>query len=253
LPEGFLTGRGLFETMHCVHGKVFLLEDHLARLAKSCPVVALKSPPAAKLKKAVKSVIRKNHLNHAVIRLNVFNQQGSAGIFVFARKLPKRARRGFSVILLDREKTGVSALSTVKSLNHYFYSRLTRLAKELGFDEALFLNSRSEVAEGSRTNVFVVKKGQILTPPLTCGCLPGITRNMAIGLARNSHIPVFERRILPKELFTSDEIFLTNALVGIMPVFRLNKRLVSKGRVGDVTKIIAAAYEKEVVQACGLG
>lgn len=248
--EGFLYGQGLFETMRCYRGKVFALDRHLKRLIQSCPVLGMEAPQKRKLEKAVYSVIRKNHLKDAYLRLNVFKHFHGTCIFVFAGKLslPTEChyKKGFSVMLSKEEGIGISVLNGVKSLNHYFYVRLSNLAKQKGFNEAFFLNSHGEVVEGSRTNIFLVKNKKVLTPHLSCGCLPGITRGLVIETLKRLSIPLAECKIYPKELLRQDEIFVTNSLIGVMPVTRIDKRRVADGKVGAVTKLVMKAYEKIV-------
>lgn len=257
LEEGFLQGQGLFETMRCYAGKVFALERHLKRLVESSPVLDIKAPSRKLLEKAVLSVIRGNHLSDGVIRLSVSKHGGGTRLLCFSRgislPIPSQYKNGFCAALFRDERIGMSVLNGVKSLNHYFYIRLSLRAKQKGFDEAFFLNGRAEVVEGSRTNIFLVKENKVLTPDLASGCLPGVTRAVVIGLLERSKIPVVEAKILPKELFSCDEIFVTNSLVGVIAVTRLDKRKVGAGLVGRVTKKIMAAYEKEVEKECFLG
>lgn len=256
LSEGLLYGQGLFETMRCYRGKVFALDRHLKRLIHSCPVLGIEAPQEKNLKKAVNSVVRKNHLKDAYLRLNVFKHSHRTRIFVFARKLSlpagRQYKKGFSVILSNEERIGVSVLNGIKSLNHYFYIRLSDLAKQKGFDEAFFLNSHNEVVEGSRTNIFLVKNKKVLTPHLSCGCLPGITRGVVIEALTRLRVPLVERKIHPRELFRQDEIFVTNSLIGVMPVTRIDKERVGDGKVGALTKLVIEAYEKIVEQECFL-
>ena len=148
------------------------------------------------------------------------NSRKGTGIFVFSRNLhlpsKRRYKEGFSVMLEKKERLGVSFLNNLKTLNHFFYNHLTQLARQRGFDEAFFLNVYGEVVEGARTNIFLVREGKVSTPSVSCGCLPGITRAKVIDLLKRLKIPILQRRILPKELFSQDEIFVTNSLLGVM-------------------------------------
>ncbi len=254
LAEGLLIGQGLFETMRCYDGKVFALDKHLKRLLESCPVLRIKRPSLKDLKKAVLCVVEKNRLTNAYIRLNVFKNGEDSSIFVFAKRLslpgPVKYKRGFSVTLFRDERIGLSPLNNVKSLNHYFYSRLSRMAADLGFDEAVFMNARGEIVEGSKTNIFLVKGNKVSTPEITSGCLPGITRAIAIECLKRSGFSVRERKILPGELYSQDEIFVTNSLIGIMPVTRLDNKPVGSGRPGVITQEIMNVYKNEVEKEC---
>ncbi len=251
--EGFLYGQGLFETMRLADGKVFLLEEHLDRLIASCPVVGLKAPSKRLLAEAVRAVIKKNRLDDAAIRLNVFKSSVRTSIFVFARKFivpgAKEVARGFRVLLNREERVSPSALNNVKSLNHYFYNRLTQWANKYGCDEALFLNAQGRLVEGSRTNIFLVKGNRVRTPALSCGCLAGVTRAEVTRLLKTTGLSVRETGIQPRELFYQDEIFVTNSLIGVMPVTRLDGRPVGGGVLGAVTELARNMYEKGVEKA----
>ncbi len=252
--EGFLYGQGLFETMRCYNGRVFCLKEHLRRLIKGCPLLGMRPPAFKKLEKAIFSVIKANHLKDAYIRLNVYKGISKVRLLVFAKKLlspsDTKYKRGFSVVLFKDERIGDSALNKVKSLNHYFYNRLSSLAKAGGFDEALFLNSSMEVVEGSRTNLFLVKGLRVLTPQISCGCLPGITRAAVIKILKKIKVPVIEAKIFPEKLFSCDEMFVTNSLIGVMPVSRLDRRPMGKGAPGELTRKIMQAYQERVEKEC---
>lgn len=248
--EGFLYGAGLFETMRVSNGKIFALGRHIRRLQTSSPVIGLKPPSESSVRKAIVRMIKKNGLRQAALRVNYFKKEKGAGLFIFAREwsLPsfEKYARGFSVVLEKKETIGATALSGVKSLNRLFYQRLSVRARALGFDEALFLNAKGEVVEGTRTNVFLVKGGQVATPALICGCLPGVTRDVVIKILKRLGVAVRERRVLARELYAADEIFVTNSLLGIMPVTHLDKKSVGKGNPGVWCEKITALYKKEV-------
>ncbi|MFH0876992.1 MAG: aminotransferase class IV [Candidatus Omnitrophota bacterium] len=248
--EGVVYGQGLFETMRCFEGKVFALDRHLERLIRSCPVMGLARPFRLVLARAVVAVIRKNRLKNASLRLNVSKAGRGLHICVFARKFsapgPEVIRKGFSAFLAQDRILGASKLSNVKSLNHYFYISLTRLAQQKGFDEALFLNHRAELVEGSRTNVFLVKNSRVRTPALSCGCLPGVTRAIALQICQALKIPARQDRITAQEIFRQDEIFVTNSLIGIMPLTRIDKKPVGGGKPGPLSEKIRTYYEKLV-------
>ncbi len=123
-----LIGHGLFETMLCVNGCVFALQEHLDRLKKSCPVVGIKAPSKSLLVDAVVRVVKKNKLSDAALRLNLCVGKERTHIFIFARPLElirdEKYKKGFSAILYKDERIGISKLNSVKSLNHYFYFSL---------------------------------------------------------------------------------------------------------------------------------
>jgi len=247
---------GLFETMRSFKGRVFALDEHLRRLRRSCPVMGMRAPLKYALEKTVKEAIKKWGLEDAYVRLEVFKKPKGQGIFVLTKKISLPAlgkyRQGFSLALYQGGALGRPPYHRIKSLDHSFYTGLTCWARERGFDEALFLNGRSYLVEGSRTNVFLVKDGGVVTPAVSCGCLPGVTRGLVMRLLKKLKIRVKEARIPLKDIFCQDEIFVTNSLMGVMPATRVNNKPVGSGRVGELTRLAMSAYEKEIEKQCFL-
>lgn len=243
---------GLFETMRSFGGRVFALDEHLGRLIRSAPLIGMKAPLKKVLEKAVKDAVKNGGLKDAYVKLDVFKQ----GICVLIKKLSLpsigKYRQGFSLVLYKGGALGLPPFHRIKSLNHSFYTGLTSWARERGYDEAFFSNASGYLVEGSRTNIFLVKDGCVATPAVSCGCLPGVTRMLAIEFLKRRKIKVKEARIPLKELFLQDEIFVTNSLIGIMPVTRVGNKPVGSGRVGSLTKLVMAAYEKEIEKQCFL-
>jgi branched-subunit amino acid aminotransferase/4-amino-4-deoxychorismate lyase len=145
-----------------------------------------------------------------------------------------------------------SPLSGVKSLNRPFYQGLTRWARRKNCDEAFFLNTRGELVEGARTNIFLIKGSNVKTPALSCGCLPGVTRSVVIKILKKMGYSFRQAKIRSSELFSGDEIFVTNSLIGVMPVTRLDGKRVGSGFAGSLTRRVKKAYEKEVEKRCHL-
>ncbi len=255
LSPGVLYGQGVFETMRCHHGKVFLFESHLKRLAHGSGLLGIAAPSRRRIREAVRQVIEGNRLREAAIRLNLCAGVSRNHLFVFARPLPDLRRlraRGLSACQVKDQWLGQTFLAGAKSFNRFFYEHFSALAKKKGFDEVFFGNSRGEVAEGSRSNIFIVRKGGVRTPPLGAGCLPGVTRFVAIDIMKDEGIPVREQAIGPGDLFSADEIWCTNALWGVLSVTRLDHRKVGKGKPGPVAQKIAQIYDNRVEKECAV-
>ena len=120
--------------------------------------------------------------------------------------------------------------------------------KERRADEGFFFNEENFLTEGIISNVFIVYKDSILTPDLKCGILPGITRGVVIELALNMGFKVAEKKIKEQNLFQAEEIFITNSLLEVMPVVRVNDIPIGDGKPGKITKEIQRAYKKLVVE-----
>ncbi len=245
---------GVFETLRCYDGCVFAQRLHLARLIRGCPVVGIEPPEKTLLELALRTIVKEKHLKNARLRLKVVHSKAAPQVVVSAQKLAglEKARKGFSVFLSEGKAFRAGKISGVKSLDRRFYERLFRQAQNRGDDEALFCNNKGYVVEGTRANVFIVRGQTILTPPLDSGCLPGITRQIVLGILKKMGVRCLERPIRVQEIFGADEIFLTNSVIEIVAVCRLNGKNVGTGSVGAITGKARDAYQKEVEKACGL-
>ena len=230
---GFLYGYGLFETMLAKKGRVLFLEEHLERLFKSAKKIALpiKQTPS-QFTKAIYQEIKPIKSRLTYIRLNAWaGQKGSEFDIITKKYTPPSLQeysQGWKITLAQNQINENSQLAQIKSLN-YLGNYLTRIeAQKKGFNEALFLNTKGFIAEGTRSNIFLVKNGTLLTPSLNCGVLNGIIRQQIIKIAKQNKIPLKETCLKIKDLQSAQEIFLTNSLIGIMPVreagnFKLKK------------------------------
>lgn len=249
-----MPARGCFETMRCDSLKVFALDAHLARLRKGCATLGMAPPSRMLLKNLLAAAIGKKYFKTARLRLSVSKAKRGVKIAIVVKKLgvSKNVNKGFSVVLAQEKIRGPGPAAGVKSLSRCFHERLFKKAKKLKCDEAVFCNSRGDVVEGTRTNIFIVAKGAVMTPSLDSGCLPGITRKIVIRCLQKMKMPFRARRVVPADLIDADEVFLTNAVIGVVPVVRLNKKGIGRGTAGSVTKKIAAVYNKEVEKKCRL-
>lgn len=248
--DGFLSAQGVFETMRSYDGCIFALERHLDRLIAGCVLSSIRPPSKQKLHRVVLSLVKKNRLKNARVRLTVSKKPGGSRVFAFAAglRLARTPAKGFSIIVSRSERRGISVMNTIKSCSRGFYERLYRQARQKGRDEALFLNARGAVVEGTRTNIFMVRNGIVYTPPLSSGCLPGITRSIVIDQTLQSGIVVRQKQIYPRELRKADEIFLTNSVIEIMPVIKLDGQVLSSAKHGKITLDLMKRYKNLVRQ-----
>ena len=245
LGPGFLYGWGLFETMRSYHSAIPYLDGHLKRLIGSCRALDIRRPVSLSgLKQSIHKTVRVNRLTDAYVRLTVSKAEQGADILIMAKKYrPYSSRKysqGFSACVGEFHQSENSFLASHKTTNYLFY-RLNLLgAQTKGFDEALILNNRGYVTEGSRSNVFLVKEGSLFTPSLDCGCLAGITRMAIFDLARRYHIKICEGNFTTQDLYSADEVFLTNSLMGIMPLASLGQK-----KVGNKTRTLTLFLRKK--------
>ncbi|MFH1692012.1 MAG: aminotransferase class IV [Candidatus Omnitrophota bacterium] len=239
----FLNERGVFETMRSYDGSVFALDRHLRRLRKGCVLLKIPPPGKAELEAAVLGLIKINHLKDARIRLTVIVRAGRLHVFVLASGISPCAR-GYNVMVMHKPRRKASVLSRVKLCRRDFCERLYQKAVTQGYQEALYLDPQGFVVEGARTNVFVVINGALWTPILTVGCLPGVTRSIVIEQACQAGLVVRQRKISVRDLARAQEVFLTNAVIGVMPVVKLDAQMVSSGKIGTITMRLKKRYEK---------
>ena len=269
--HGFLYGYGLFETMRAYNGKVFLLGRHLKRLFESAELLGLDGALAGiDLERACFDVLKGNNLKDARMRLTV--TRGDAGAFPGMRQdaaasvlitataytpLPAEAyEKGYKALISSFRRDSGSLLSGLKSTGYLLSVLAKKEAVDAGMDEALLLNERGFIAEGSISNVFFVAHGELFTPPAESGILPGITREAVLELATGSKIRAAEADIRAEDLSRFDEAFLTNSVLEIMPLVAVRDKAgktvsFGSGKPGEITKRLISAYREMVARETG--
>jgi branched-chain amino acid aminotransferase len=259
--HGLLYGDGVFEGIRVYHGKVFRLKEHIDRLYDSARSIWLEIPMGREaLTAAVEETVKVNQKQNGYIRLIVTRGTGTLGldprkcdpqiviivddISLYPQELYDN---GLEIITAATIRSHPAALSPrVKSLN-YLNNILAKIeAIRGGCLEALMLNHKGEVAECTGDNVFVVKNGQIRTPPIDAGILEGVTRNAVIELARGAGLDVREMVLTRHDVFTADELFLTGTAAEIIPVVKCDGRPIGPGKPGPVTKQLRARFQELV-------
>ena len=223
LSDAFLFGHGAFETVRTHRGRPLLFTAHHARLAAACAALDLAPPaPAAELADRVTRLLASVRLPDAAVKIVRYRELNRTAELITARTLPYSAPdylRGFRVMTLRQgERDG--RLTGLKTLN-YLENRLARqTARAADFDEALFVTPAGRVLEGSSTSVFLVKDGHAHTPPLSSGVLPGVARARVLALIGPER--AHETAFTLEDLLAAEEVFLTNSLMGVMPVCTLD-------------------------------
>ena len=259
LDYGFLYGYGLFETMRAYGGRVFRLDNHLRRLARSAEVLGLPIG-TLNLEDAVMDTIQANQLSEARIRIAISIGEGGMvpdpstcnrpTVLILAghyQPYPEEVyEKGFRAVVSSIRRNSGSPLSRLKSAN-YLESLLARQeARAAGVNEALCLNEKGFLAEASMSNIFLVTNGILRTPGQESGILPGITRETILELAPPLGINTLEDNIRLDELSQAEEAFLTNSLIEVMPLTELEGKPIGSGRPGSVTERLMAAYRELV-------
>jgi branched-chain amino acid aminotransferase group I len=259
LDRGLLYGYGLFETMRSYGGHVFRLEQHHHRLCEGAALLALEVPislPA--LGEAIAAVLQRNGLTDASLRLTLTAgpseaaEPSNAQVVLFAGESTEYPEalyeRGMAAVISPIRRNETSPLSRVKSLNYLDNLLAREEARRRGADESLLLNSQGFVAEGSASNVFVVRNGALLTPSVQSGALPGITRQVVLELAAEVGLEVKEIEVELEALFEATEAFLTSSLKEVMPLTRLDGRAVGSGRPGPVSERLRCLHRELVIR-----
>lgn len=257
--HGFLYGDGVYETMRVYDGVVFMFDEHLSRLFRSSSLIGLDIPKDInEIKTAVFETLKANSLKDAYLRITVSRGSGPIGLdpdlcpqptFVIIAEPMKEYPssfydKGIKVIVAKTRRNLKEALDPrIKSLN-FLNNILAKIeAKEGSAYEAIMLNHLGHIAEGTISNVFFHKDGILCTPSIDCGILDGITRGLVIDLAVREGLRVKEGFFSHEDLMSSDEVFITNTTLEVMPVSIVD----SKGfKVGEVSRLLRRTYRKEV-------
>lgn len=249
--HGFLYGDGVFEGVRAYGGRVFRLDEHLTRLYESAKSIMLEIPESFnELKAATLETIRRNNLRDAYLRLVVSRGTGDLGLD--PRKCPKATtviiassivlypqelyEKGLSIITVATRRNVPDALDPkIKSLN-YLNNVLVKIeANRAGVMEAVMLNAQGYVSEGTADNIFIVRRGRVLTPPAYVGALEGITRQVVMELACDSGRVVLEQPFTRHDLYVAEECFLTGTAAEVIPVIEVDGRVIGNGTPGPLT------------------
>lgn len=254
--RGFTLGDGLFETMRVCAGKVVRLEKHLARLQNGSDVIGLALPwKNDELHEAICQTLRANQLENAFVRLTVSRgvpsvrgllpdaENANPSLVIQAGQFdgypPELYQRGVNAIVSSIRRNEYSPLANIKSLNYLDSILAKQEAADMGADDALLLNTTGNVACASAANIFFVKGKTLLTPPLNDGALPGTMRaHVTNDIGPKHGLAVIEQSVFSADIFEMDEAFLTNALIGIMPLVSVDRRTVGSGRPGCITLVL---------------
>jgi branched-chain amino acid aminotransferase len=256
--HGFLYGDGVFEGIRAYNGRVFRLDEHLDRMYDSAKAIDLHIPISKEeMKKAIIETLKRNNLKDAYIRPIVSRGDGDLGLD--PRKCPKPNifiitqewgamygdlyEKGLIAITVGVRRNAPEAMPpNIKSLN-YLNNILAKIeANAKGGDEAIMFDVNGNLSEGSGDNIFVVKNGQIITPP-ALNNLRGITRAAAIEIATMKGIKVAEINMGLFDIYTADEVFVTGTAAEIAPISKIDGRLIADGKPGKITKMLMSAFK----------
>ena len=245
--HGFTVGDGVFETMRLAKGRVFLWPWHLERLHAAADTMGIALPSDAHLTAVVRNVAREFvDDERARLRITVTSGAGPAGtvrgtdactlVVAGASVSPWPATT--KLMFVDWPRNEHSPLIRVKSTSYAECVLALSAAQRAGFDEGVFLNTEGRITEGTGSNVFIVRDDFVLTPLLSDGLLPGITRRFVLSLG-DAAIPIREQSITRAELESADEVFITSSTRDIQPVERVGAQVYG---IGPITRALQARF-----------
>ena len=258
--HGLLYGDGVFEGIRSYGGKAFRLAEHLDRLWNSAKAIWLQMPISKQqMGKAIQDTLAENGLRDGYVRVVVTRGCGTLGldpdkcsdpqVIIIADRIElypsELYEKGLEIITVSTLRNHPAALNPrVKSLN-YLNNILAKIeGLQAGCIEALMLNHKGEVAECTGDNIFLVRDGQIRTPPNEAGILEGITRQTVIGLIRQKGIDVREVPLTKHDVYIADECFLTGTAAEVVPVVTVDSRTIGDGTPGKITRDLIERFHK---------
>lgn len=264
--HGFLYGDSVFETLRVYNKQIFKFHEHMDRFFESARQIYLEIPLIRSvIEKAIKILLDQNALTDAVARIMLTRGEGAIGIdlelcpkttfliMVYPpREMASRLyEQGVALVLSPYRRVPSQCLeATIKSGNYLPLILAREEAKRRGAFDALLLNLEGYVTEGTSSNLFIVKGGQLLTPDASCGILPGITRKTVMHLAGEMGREVYETFLVPEDILHADECFLTNTVSEIVPVTTYERKLVAHGRPGKLTLDLMTEYRTLIAEEC---
>jgi branched-chain amino acid aminotransferase len=266
LDRGFTLGDGLFETMRCYDGSIFRRAQHLDRLLAGAATLGIALP--ADLDAMIDDAVRAGRdagLGDAVVRLTVSRGPGAPGVappadaaatvVTAVHPLPAFGGATYEAGIVAHVASGRrnerAQTAGLKTLSYTDAVAALAEARQAGADDAIFLDSEDHLSEATSSNLFFMRDGVLVTPPLSCGALPGITRAVVLEIVRDTVLPCEESVATLEDLHRASEAFLTSSVREIAPLVRVGEHTLGTGTPGPVTRRVMTAYAECVRRECG--
>lgn len=245
--EGFMYGYGLFETIKIHQGKMIFFDEHMERLFRDSGVLRLQiDMDPHEIQKHCAELIAANGLTDGALKVMAYRDKLKTSLIITTREFmynKEQYKKGFALSIAETKRNPYSPITYIKSNNYAENIWARRNASEQGFDEAVFLNVQDKLCEGTISNIFFVKKEKIYTPSKSCGILPGIMRRKINDLATSMGIPLVVGEFMEEDLYEADEVFITNSLMDIMPVSRVQNKYYDLCK-NQITQQLMYEFEK---------
>jgi branched-chain amino acid aminotransferase len=269
LDRGFLYGDSVYEVVRTYRGKPFQIDRHFARLDRTCERIGLKGPSRQKILDELYKTLEAAQNEESYARIIITRGTGQFGLgahlsnehrlIVIVRPLPRlpveQYERGLTMAIAKTRRNPPQSLDPALKTGNYLNNILAlREAHDAGADDAILLDIHGKVTEATTSNVFFVRNGVIVTPPLNLGMLEGVTRAVTFEVAQREKLIVREEPFGPEALAAADEVFMTSTLREMMPVTTLvfleshgaQTRQVGDGRPGPIAKQLRDAFQRYV-------
>lgn len=253
LRPGELPPKGVFETLRVYQGQTFGLDRHIHRLVVGVKASGILMPwRSADVVEWARDIASRQRVKNARLRLLIWREMGCVRSAVTATpyRPPSDAayNAGYAVMTLKCRRPADPSLSKVKSLNYGLFTRAYTKAAGRGFDEVFLINQDDHMFEASHANMFIVRDGQLLTPSLNTGCLKGVTRQYVMDIAGTLGVNVKTVKMKVPAVCRAEEVFITNSMLEVMPVTRVNETVIGSGEPGKVSRILLNRYRQRVAK-----
>ena len=260
--RGFMYGDGVFETLRIYNGKPFLFDRHIGRLSHGLGSLFIGDKYSfSEYLEHTRELIEKNNVTEGVLRIQATRGPGKRGysttgnydptVLISLHEAPNIDPNNILPVKLATSTQILSdhdPFSTLKTTNKLANIVALREAEKIGMDDALLTNQTGNITEASGSNVFWIKNNALLTPPVSSGCLSGITRGMILELAIAMNLPAAQQDITPTQLGDAESVFLTNSVREIQPVIQIDNKSIA---ISPLIAKLHATYREAVVQATG--
>lgn len=244
---GFLFGWGNFEVLRTYKKNIPFLDAHIQRLNSGLEFLGLESV-SVNWEEKIKELLDENKLSDAYVRITVYKKRKGTGVLIYADKFgyytDETYSKGFTAIISPHQRMINDINTKVKSLS-YANNRVSWFrAQKKGKSEALVLNHQGFVVGGSRSNLFLVKDNEVITPALSCGAFGGITKQVIFRILKDLDIKIREEKITPEDLYDCEEAFISSALMEAMPLVECEDKLLGEGKPGKITLKVLEKYRE---------
>ncbi|MTI64992.1 MAG: 4-amino-4-deoxychorismate lyase [Firmicutes bacterium] len=254
LSKGFMYGYGAFETLKVIKGRICFLKDHIKRLKDACNKLNIAFEYDLKtLKKKCYRLLKANNKDYCGIKIVVTKNDTDSDLIITTRDINYKSidyKKGFKICFSKHKRNPESRLVYLKC-NNYLENILERQAAlNKGYNEVIFMNVYDKICEGAISNIFFIKDKTIYTPSIDCGILPGITRKYIIDIIKKLNFNIKIGKFKKKDLLNAEEIFISNSLMDIMPIskledknFKINKRNITYTFLKEYKKMLGELNE----------